>query len=247
MSNAIKFTPNGGTIHVGAAMQGRELVMDVSDDGPGVDPEDGDRIFEAFYQGRRPQGGPVGGTGIGLVGRRRMRSGARRLGRTRARRGSRRRAFSGAAAVAAVRGQALAGGGQWLGSRALCCCRAARGLQLVRRRVRNARRNAVERSDSAVRRRPAPAEGDGLAIYLQTLREPHRGRRRSCKPTYSATSRPHADTAPTTTNRLKLALALATPTHPVQQRCRSAALLERAARHRRRAAARGARPRARFT
>jgi len=38
----------------------------VSDNGPGVHPEDGARIFEAFYQGRRPQGGPVGGTGIGL-------------------------------------------------------------------------------------------------------------------------------------------------------------------------------------
>jgi two-component system sensor histidine kinase GlrK len=66
MSNAIKFTPNGGTIHVGAAMQGSDLVIDVADDGPGVHPEDADRIFEAFYQGRRPQGGPVGGTGIGL-------------------------------------------------------------------------------------------------------------------------------------------------------------------------------------
>jgi two-component system sensor histidine kinase GlrK len=66
LSNAIKFTPNGGTIHVGAAMQGGELVIDVGDTGPGVHPEDGERIFEAFYQGRRPQGGPVGGTGIGL-------------------------------------------------------------------------------------------------------------------------------------------------------------------------------------
>jgi two-component system sensor histidine kinase GlrK len=66
MSNAIKFTPSGGAIHIGAAMQDAELVIDVADDGPGVDPEDGDRIFEAFYQGRRPQGGPVGGTGIGL-------------------------------------------------------------------------------------------------------------------------------------------------------------------------------------
>jgi signal transduction histidine kinase len=38
----------------------------VRDSGPGVHPDDGNRIFEAFYQGRRPQGGPVGGTGIGL-------------------------------------------------------------------------------------------------------------------------------------------------------------------------------------
>jgi two-component system, NtrC family, sensor histidine kinase GlrK len=66
LSNAIKFTPSGGTIHVGASMQSSDLIIDVSDNGPGVHPEDGDRIFEAFYQGRRPQGGPVGGTGIGL-------------------------------------------------------------------------------------------------------------------------------------------------------------------------------------
>ena len=42
------------------------LVIEVADSGPGVAPEDAPRIFEAFYQGRRPQGGPVGGTGIGL-------------------------------------------------------------------------------------------------------------------------------------------------------------------------------------
>jgi two-component system sensor histidine kinase GlrK len=66
LSNAIKFTPSGGTIHIGAGMEGQDLVIDLSDNGPGVHPDDGDRIFEAFYQGRRPQGGPVGGTGIGL-------------------------------------------------------------------------------------------------------------------------------------------------------------------------------------
>ena len=66
LSNAIKFTPSGGAIHIGASMNGSELVIDVGDSGPGVHPDDGDRIFEAFYQGRRPQGGPVGGTGIGL-------------------------------------------------------------------------------------------------------------------------------------------------------------------------------------
>jgi two-component system, NtrC family, sensor histidine kinase GlrK len=66
LSNAIKFTPSDGVIQVSAEMQGAELVIDVADNGPGVHPEDGERIFEAFYQGRRPQGGPVGGTGIGL-------------------------------------------------------------------------------------------------------------------------------------------------------------------------------------
>ncbi|HVY64800.1 MAG TPA: HAMP domain-containing sensor histidine kinase [Gammaproteobacteria bacterium] len=66
LSNAIKFTPAGGTIGVAAAMEGNDLVIDVNDSGPGVHPDDGDRIFEAFYQGRRPQDGPVGGTGIGL-------------------------------------------------------------------------------------------------------------------------------------------------------------------------------------
>jgi two-component system, NtrC family, sensor histidine kinase GlrK len=66
LSNAVKFTPEGGTIAITARMLGQELLLDVIDSGPGVAPEDGDRIFEAFYQGRRLQGGAVGGTGIGL-------------------------------------------------------------------------------------------------------------------------------------------------------------------------------------
>jgi two-component system sensor histidine kinase GlrK len=66
LSNALKFTPQGGRIEISAGMQGTELVIDVRDSGPGVHPDDAERIFEAFYQGRRPQGGPVGGTGIGL-------------------------------------------------------------------------------------------------------------------------------------------------------------------------------------
>ena len=66
ISNAVKFAPERGMIHVGAVASEDALVIDVADNGPGVAPEDGDRIFEAFYQGRRPQGGAVGGTGIGL-------------------------------------------------------------------------------------------------------------------------------------------------------------------------------------
>jgi len=66
ISNAVKFTPERGLIHVSAELTADELVIDVADNGPGVAEEDSGRIFEAFYQGRRPQGGPVGGTGIGL-------------------------------------------------------------------------------------------------------------------------------------------------------------------------------------
>jgi len=66
VSIALKFTPESGEIAIRAAMEGNDLVIEVADSGPGVATEDAPRIFEAFYQGRRPQGGPVGGTGIGL-------------------------------------------------------------------------------------------------------------------------------------------------------------------------------------
>ncbi len=67
ISNAIKFTPDGGRIYVKAGLDDAgELAIDVGDSGPGIAPEDGERVFEAFYQGRRLQGGPLGGTGIGL-------------------------------------------------------------------------------------------------------------------------------------------------------------------------------------
>lgn len=66
ISNALKFTPESGQIAIRAEMDGTELVIEVADSGPGIAAEDEARIFEAFYQGRRLQGGPVGGTGIGL-------------------------------------------------------------------------------------------------------------------------------------------------------------------------------------
>ena len=66
MSNAVKFTPEHGQISVSAGLSGETLVIEVADTGPGIAPEERDRIFEAFFQGKRLQAGPVGGTGIGL-------------------------------------------------------------------------------------------------------------------------------------------------------------------------------------
>ncbi len=66
LSNAIKFTPRGGTISIHARAEREQLILDVMDSGPGIPPDERSRIFEAFYQGKTPQGGHVKGTGIGL-------------------------------------------------------------------------------------------------------------------------------------------------------------------------------------
>ena len=66
LSNAIKFTPRGGLITVRASRLASSFVLEFGDTGPGIPEEESPRIFEAFFQGRREQGGQVGGTGIGL-------------------------------------------------------------------------------------------------------------------------------------------------------------------------------------
>jgi two-component system sensor histidine kinase GlrK len=66
LSNAVKFSPAGGVVGLAAHAEGDELVLDVTDEGPGVAPTDRGRIFEPFFQGATPQDGLVRGTGIGL-------------------------------------------------------------------------------------------------------------------------------------------------------------------------------------
>jgi two-component system sensor histidine kinase GlrK len=66
VSNAVKFTPDGGTITLRGRRDGDDVVIEVADTGPGVPADERARIFEAFYQGATPQGGLVRGTGIGL-------------------------------------------------------------------------------------------------------------------------------------------------------------------------------------
>jgi len=59
MSNAVKFTPDGGSVSVRAYREGTDLMVTVTDTGIGVPPEDQERIFESFQQG--PPGGSEGG------------------------------------------------------------------------------------------------------------------------------------------------------------------------------------------
>lgn len=65
LSNAIKFTPGGGTVHVGLSQDGDCAQLVVRDTGPGIPPDQIDRVFERFYQVDGPTRTQPG-TGIGL-------------------------------------------------------------------------------------------------------------------------------------------------------------------------------------
>jgi signal transduction histidine kinase len=66
ISNAVKFTPEGGRVAVKAATDGNDLVFTVSDTGVGISPEEQDLIFEKFRQAANPMTREQGGTGLGL-------------------------------------------------------------------------------------------------------------------------------------------------------------------------------------
>lgn len=66
LTNAIKFTPDGGQIAVGAAPHDSEVWVTVSDTGVGIPTGDLERIFERFYQVEPHMNRRHGGMGLGL-------------------------------------------------------------------------------------------------------------------------------------------------------------------------------------
>ena len=66
LGNAIKFTPKGGSIELGAHLAGGRVRVEVRDNGPGIPPAEQQRIFEAFYR-LRESGKKTEGTGLGLA------------------------------------------------------------------------------------------------------------------------------------------------------------------------------------
>ena len=64
IDNAIKYTPEGGTVDVSVVAEKRSVTVTVEDSGPGIPPAERERVFDRFY---RVPGSDAKGSGLGLA------------------------------------------------------------------------------------------------------------------------------------------------------------------------------------
>lgn len=67
LENAVKYTPEGGHVHLGAASEGNHVRFWVQDTGPGIPPQDQQRIFNKYFRLPSDTGQSVQGIGLGLA------------------------------------------------------------------------------------------------------------------------------------------------------------------------------------
>ena len=66
IENAIKYTNNGGGIWVNVRGDGDRVLINVTDTGIGISPEDSKHVFQKFYRADNSETRTIGGTGLGL-------------------------------------------------------------------------------------------------------------------------------------------------------------------------------------
>ena len=66
VSNALKYSPVGGTVRVRLRRDDSAVWAEVEDEGPGIPTHEQERIFERFYRVDKDRSRAVGGTGLGL-------------------------------------------------------------------------------------------------------------------------------------------------------------------------------------
>jgi two-component system OmpR family sensor kinase len=67
LSNAFVHTPSGTRVRLRVQRDGEQSVVEVEDDGSGMDPHDGPRAFERFWRGSPARSGPGSGLGLSIV------------------------------------------------------------------------------------------------------------------------------------------------------------------------------------
>lgn len=67
IKNAVKFTPDGGLIHIASRNEGTKIIVEISDSGMGIPAEALPRIFKPFEQGNQRAVREAGGLGLGLA------------------------------------------------------------------------------------------------------------------------------------------------------------------------------------
>lgn len=67
ISNAIKYSPEGGVVTLKVVQQRQELLISISDQGVGIPYEKIDKIFERFYRADQARSRKLGGSGLGLA------------------------------------------------------------------------------------------------------------------------------------------------------------------------------------
>lgn len=65
VANAVRHSPDGGCVNLVARQNGRAILLEVTDQGPGIAPGEAERVFERFY--RSDQARSDGGSGLGLA------------------------------------------------------------------------------------------------------------------------------------------------------------------------------------
>jgi signal transduction histidine kinase len=67
VANAVRHSPDGGCVHLAARRANGNAVLEVSDEGPGIPPDEMERVFERFYRSDQARSTNDGGSGLGLA------------------------------------------------------------------------------------------------------------------------------------------------------------------------------------
>ena len=68
LSNAIKYTHDGGEVHISSHAEAGQIILQISDNGPGIPSSDQPYIFDKFYRGSNvPNDSSGSGLGLAIV------------------------------------------------------------------------------------------------------------------------------------------------------------------------------------